>query len=189
MFAAILSALGAAFDRVGIGYMVVGGQAVLVRGEPRLTSDIDMTLAVGPDSVPRILAVLADLGMRPLPSDPVAFAKQTMVVPAADDATGVRIDLILSWTPFESEAIRRAEPVTVDGHTYNVASAEDLVVMKILAGRPRDLEDVAGILQRHPGLDGEYVERWLGAFRDATELSADPVSTFRSLRRSRPQRG
>lgn len=185
MFAAILSALGAALDEAGIGYMVVGGQAVLVRGEPRLTADIDVTLAAGPEAVPRLLGVLVDLRMHPLPSDPLAFAKQTMVVPAVDDASGVRIDLILSWTPFEAQAIGRAEPVTVDGHTYRVATAEDLVVMKVLAGRPRDLEDVAGVLVRHPDLDTGYVERWLRAFRDASDLPADPVSTFRGIRRSR----
>lgn len=183
MFAKILSELGAALDRAAIGYMVVGGQAVLVRGEPRLTRDIDVTLAAGPDALPQILSFLTDLGMHPLPSDPIGFARQTMVVPAVDDRTGVRVDLILSWTPFEAEAISRAESVSVDGYRYRVATAEDLVVMKILAGRPRDLEDVAGILLRHPDLDARYVETWLDAFRDAADLRGDPVGTFRSLHR------
>jgi hypothetical protein len=84
--------------------MVIGGQAVIVRGDPRLTRDIDVTVGVGTEAIPTLLLLLADLGLAPLPEDPAAFARQTMVIPAADPASGVRVDLILSWTAFEAEA-------------------------------------------------------------------------------------
>lgn len=44
MFETLLEKLSCALDQVGIPYMVIGGQAVLRHGEPRLTKDIDLTL-------------------------------------------------------------------------------------------------------------------------------------------------
>ena len=45
MFEALLERIGGTIERAGIPYMVIGGQAVLLYGEPRLTQDIDITLA------------------------------------------------------------------------------------------------------------------------------------------------
>ena len=42
-------------------------------------------------------------------------------------------------------------------------------MLKVVAGRPRDLEDVAGVLVRNPALDAAYVRRWLAAFEEAVE--------------------
>jgi len=164
--------------------MVIGGQAVIVRGDPRLTRDIDVTVGVGTEAIPTLLLLLADLGLAPLPEDPAAFARQTMVIPAADPTSGVRLDLILSWTSFAAEAIGRATAMTVDGATYRVASAADLVVLKMIAGRPRDLDDVRGILLRNPELDVALIERWLDGFREAIESDVDPVIAFRRIRDS-----
>jgi len=184
VFAELLSRLGAALDDAEIGYMVVGGQAVLVHGEPRLTRDIDLTIAGGQESVPGLLAVLAQLGLRPLPIDPIGFAAETMVLPAVDDTSGIRVDLILSWTPFEREAIERAETVSLDGLAYRVATAADLVVLKVLAGRPRDLEDVRGILIGNPDLDVRRIERWLRSFADVIDHAESPLTVFRAVLRS-----
>jgi hypothetical protein len=107
VFAELLSRLGAAFDRHGLPYMVIGGQAVLVHGEPRLTRDIDITVGVGVEGIDRVLALVAELGLQPLADDPRAFAVETMVVPALDESSGIRVDLILSRTPYGAEAIGR----------------------------------------------------------------------------------
>ena len=48
-FEALLARMANALQGRGLSFMVIGGQAVLVHGEPRLTQDIDVTLGVTPD--------------------------------------------------------------------------------------------------------------------------------------------
>ncbi|MBE0478638.1 hypothetical protein IBX65_05915 [Candidatus Aerophobetes bacterium] len=55
MFEELLAKLGMSLDEHSIPYMIIGGQAVLLYGEPRLTRDIDVTLGVGVDALPRII--------------------------------------------------------------------------------------------------------------------------------------
>ena len=44
MFENLLKRIAQSLKNAGIPYMVIGGQAVLLYGEPRLTKDIDITL-------------------------------------------------------------------------------------------------------------------------------------------------
>ena len=66
----------------------------------------------------------------------------------------------------------RTEAVEVGGGVVRFASVEDLLVHKLVAGRPRDVEDVRGILLRQPGADLDYVRRWTAGFDAALGLSA-----------------
>lgn len=54
----------------------------------------------------------------------------------------------------------------LDGTSASYASPEDIIVDKMVAGRPRDLEDIKGILIRQAGLEQEYVRQWLSSFED-----------------------
>ena len=58
------------------------------------------------------------------------------------------MDFIFSTTPYERQAIARAEPVVLAGVPVPFATAEDLLIHKLFAGRPRDLEDAAGVVRR-----------------------------------------
>jgi hypothetical protein len=53
MFAEHLAKLARALDARKLPYMLIEGQAVLVHGEPRLTRDMDVTLVVETDKLPR----------------------------------------------------------------------------------------------------------------------------------------
>jgi hypothetical protein len=46
---------------------------------------------------------------------------------------------------------------------------EDLIIHKIFAGRPRDLEDVRTLLLKNPGIDVPYINLWLNEFDAAVE--------------------
>ncbi|HYK87624.1 MAG TPA: hypothetical protein VE398_02565 [Acidobacteriota bacterium] len=93
--------------------------------------------------------------------DPDSFTRQTMVLPCADPASGIRVDLILSFSTFEQIAISRACQVRIGSTDVKFASLEDLIVHKIVAGRARDLEDVASILLKNPRADLVFVREWL----------------------------
>jgi uncharacterized NAD-dependent epimerase/dehydratase family protein len=51
VFQRLLKKIAASLDKNRIPYMVIGGQAVLLYGEPRLTKDVDIILGVGPDTI------------------------------------------------------------------------------------------------------------------------------------------
>lgn len=101
MFEEILAKLGKSLHDHRVPYMIIGGQAVLIYGEPRLTRDIDVTLGLEPSRAYEVLSLVRELALRPLPDNPLAFVEKTMVLPTLDDRTGIRVDFIFSFTPYE----------------------------------------------------------------------------------------
>jgi hypothetical protein len=149
--------------------MVIGGQAVLLHGEPRITKDIDITLGVDTSRLPRILESAARLRLVPLVKDVPEFVQSTMVLPLQDPATGIRVDMVFSNSAFEQQAIRRARLVEIGGEMVAYASLEDVVIHKVVAGRPRDLEDVRSMLLKNPRFDRDYILSWLQQFQGALD--------------------
>ncbi len=161
MFSDVLERVGRLLSRAEIPYMVIGGQALLLYGEPRLTKDIDITLGIGVDEIERLKRILVGTRIRVLVKSPEEFARRTYVLPTQDSRSGVRIDFIFSEFAYERRAIQRAQKVKI-GKTYvSFASVEDLIIHKILARRPRDLEDVESILKKHAQVNFRYIVRWL----------------------------
>jgi len=177
MFEEILSRIGASLKNHSIPYMIIGGQAVLLYGEPRLTRDIDITLGITIDRLNELLSVVQELNLKPLPENIESFVRQSMVLPALDETTGIRVDFIFSFTPYETEAIQRAKKVTIMGQEVCFASVEDLIIHKIFAGRPRDIEDVRIILIKNPEIDMKYIRDWLKKF-DAISDEKKFLNTF-----------
>jgi predicted nucleotidyltransferase len=177
MFIEILERLATALERAAIPYMVIGGQAVLVYGEPRLTRDIDVTLGIDVDRLQEVRTLAAAIGWQLLVDE--QFTRQTMVLPCMAADTGIRVDFIFSFTPYEHQAIARAKTVKVGSTDVRFAAVEDLVVHKVLAGRPRDLEDVKTVLLKQPGADCGYIRKWLTQF--AAALDQPLVERFESV--------
>jgi predicted nucleotidyltransferase len=145
--------------------MIIGGQAVLLYGTPRVTRDIDITLGIDTDQFSAIDNLCKDLGLRVLTDDPEHFAVQTKVLPVEDSASRIRVDFIFSFTTYERQAIERTNKVLMEGYPVNFASREDLVIHKMIAARAVDLEDVRNILAKSKGLvDLAYIGRWLLEF-------------------------
>lgn len=167
MFEELIAQLGKALSIRCIPYMIIGGQAVLLYGEPRMTRDIDITLGVDVDHLDVLLEISKELNLNPLPEDVYMFVNRTMVLPTMDEKSGIRVDFIFSFTSYERGAISRARKISILNTQVNFASPEDVIIHKIFAGRPRDIEDVRSILLKNPGIDVEYIKHWLSKFEES----------------------
>lgn len=165
-----------AFDRESIDYMVIGGQAVLVHGEPRMTRDIDVVVSIPVDDLYRLTQALGTIGVRPAVEDATEFVGQTMVLPCVIEGSALRLDCVLAGSPYESVALSRAVSVEIDGVPVRFASVEDLVIHKMIAGRARDHEDVQALLIKNPTTDQAEIRQWLREFGQA--LDRDLLAAF-----------
>lgn len=169
MFEQLLETLATALDQNNLPYMLIGGQAVLLYGEPRLTQDVDVTLGIGPQRLDDLLFIINKLEWHVLVKDAPIFVNKTLVLPCLSQPWGIRVDFIFSFSPYEMQAIQRARRVTIGQATVCYATVEDLIIHKMVAGRPRDLEDIKGLLAKNPDMDLAYLQNWLGQFEMALD--------------------
>jgi hypothetical protein len=165
-------------NKNNIPYMIVGGQAVLLYGEPRLTRDIDITLGVDSHKINDIVAIAKKLKLKILPEDVEKFVMETMVLPVLG-RKGIRIDFIFSFTDYEKNAIARAKKIDNDGVEIYYASPEDVIIQKIFAGRERDIEDVRLIIAKQK-VDDSYILKWLKEF--GRIMDKNFVDIYKSLK-------
>ncbi|MEW6554295.1 MAG: nucleotidyl transferase AbiEii/AbiGii toxin family protein [Actinomycetota bacterium] len=169
MFEELLEKTALELDSKGIPYMVIGGQAVLLYGEPRLTRDIDITLGVGVEQAEEIIAMARDIGLEPLPSDVIGLIMEAMVLPTIDEPSGIRVDFIFSQSSYERAAIGRVRRVRIGKTEVCFTSLEDLIIHKVVAGRPRDIEDLKAVIAKNPEYDRDYISKWLEEFDSALD--------------------
>ena len=158
MIEQLIKKIAERLDTDKVPYMIIGGQAVLLYGTPRLTRDIDITLGVDTDKFLVIEEVCGKLGLKLLPEN------------AEEAELRIRVDFIFSFTAYEAQAIERARKVLMNDYPVKFASCEDVIIHKMLAARAIDAEDVKNILIKNRKLiDLKYIRRWLSEFSKLSE--------------------
>jgi hypothetical protein len=76
---------------------------------------------------------------------------------------------MFSFSDYDRDAIARAIEVHWEDVRVRFASAEDLVIHKIVAGRPRDMEDARSVLLKNPQLDRRLGRTELTRLQEAVE--------------------
>lgn len=91
------------------------------------------------------------------------------------------MDIVIAGPGIEDVFFARARERQVEGTAVRLASAEDVVVMKVLASRPKDVDDVRAIVTAHGDrLDVTYIERTLTMLEQASSQS-DLRPLFRQI--------
>lgn len=152
-------------DEMSIEYAVMGGFAVRAHGVPRPTYDIDLTIALERERLPELFDKLRALDFaipEPYESGWVDCVKELPLLKLKRfiRGAGLDVDLFLAEPKFLSETMKRRTSVDAEGQLLWVVSPEDLVLLKLLAGRLRDLGDVADVLFMQGKLDENYMRRW-----------------------------
>ncbi len=146
-FGQILSDL----NRVGIRYVLIGGIALIRHGVVRMTRDIDVVLEPGNDNIERIRELIAEWGATrpdgsPIPADTIAAGRSIHLATPHGP-----IDLLPEQaSPLTfAELITRADVRKVDGVEAPICSLGDLVALKRIASRERDLADLSELEAAH----------------------------------------
>jgi hypothetical protein len=154
---ASFAALQKALDVANVEYAVIGAHAVNAWVEPRFTGDFDITVQADGDALDRLARALSSEGYKRdvVQGDGLASGPDFVRFTSADGE--IDLEVQLAKTEFQDEVIRRA------GETegLSVATPEDLIVMKLIANRPKDRADLAGLMALD-NVDWAYVERWAG---------------------------
>ncbi|MEO7331217.1 MAG: nucleotidyltransferase [Minicystis sp.] len=187
--AELLAALAAAMRAHGFRWYVFGAQAVMAHGRPRLTADVDATVDLGAAGTSALLDALDMHGFAlrfPL-SD--AHLREARLLPMVHLPSGMPLDLVIAAPGLDDEFLERARLVNLGGVEVPVVSAEDLVAMKLLAGRRKDLEDIRGVLsEQQDRLNLGRVRDVLAAFEAVT---GEPtlIAKLERMLRARAGRG
>lgn len=168
---AALTDLAKWLDETPIPAIIIGGIAASVLGRPRLTRDIDALAMIPEDSWSHAVQAAARHGIAPRIDDALAFARRSRVLLMRHAASSIDIDIVLGGLPFEQLAVDRGTAHTIGGVLVRLPKIEDLLVMKAVARRPKDLEDIRGILDAHPQADVAEVRERVQEFASATGMA------------------
>jgi predicted nucleotidyltransferase len=132
------------FSAKGVDFLLIGGQAVIAHGYPRLTKDMDLWLRPTAENGQRVLNALTAFGT-PF-GDLVAerFTGPDLILMLGREP--FRVDLLthIPGVVFEDAWPRRVS-ITLDGETIPLIAREDLITNKKAVGRLQDLADVEAL--------------------------------------------
>lgn len=163
-FNQVITDLMAWWEAAGADGLLTGGLAASVLGRPRLTRDVDATVLVPQEKWSDFLNCSLQFNFIPRVDDPLAFAARARILLLKHRPTGLDVDVSFGALPFEYEMLNRVRYVEIAGTSVPFASAEDLIVMKVMANRPRDISDVEGLVIANPNLDRTVIDFWLNQF-------------------------
>ncbi len=165
-------------------YVIVGGVAVTAIGEPRFTADLDAIVFVDARALEGLIRHALNHGFRADLGDELEAVQGGGSVRLTRGR--FHLDLIVRSLFIEDQALARSHTVKVFRRLVRFPSPEDLLLLKLVAGRPRDLLDLDGIMRRHGAtIDRPYIARTLQALCD---LAEDHVflERWRTLERTFP---
>lgn len=151
-----------------VDYLVIGGIAVSVLGNPRETNDIDLCIFIKKKDIDSFLKKLEKNGY--------IMDRGAMLIRAKETGTfnvtgrGIHIDFIIASHELEKNALKRKMEIMLHNVKAYYPSPEDLILLKVVPGRLRDLSDSEVVAKRYSGrLDREYLEGWAKKLSDEAE--------------------
>jgi len=165
-----------------IPYAIGGALALAYYAPPRATVDVDINIFVPPrDGLQPLLTVLAEVGF-------TADSPETLTRTAVEDGqfrgriAGIRVDVFLPAIAFYAEMASRTRRVPLLDRPIEILAPQDLLTLKMMFFRRKDLADVEAVLRDPPsgldvdsvrtriidmvGADDERVREWDAIIRD-----------------------
>ena len=164
-----LKALQNLLDRFSAQGVIIGGIATGFLGKPRFTVDLDAMFFASIEDIPRILKMAQREGIEPRTDRVMEFAQKSRVLLLRHSLSGANIDISLGVLPFEEEVVARSKVYDVGVLSVRLPTPEDLIIMKAVAHRPKDLIDIQTVIDSHPDLDVNRIKKWVKSIAEVLE--------------------
>ncbi|MBM3457714.1 MAG: hypothetical protein FJX77_04185 [Armatimonadetes bacterium] len=177
-----IAAVQALIDHLGGRGVIIGGVAMGLLGSGRTTEGVDAVVLWSDQEPVRLIAAAAACGLEPRVDSAAEFAATSRVLLLRHSGSGIGVDISLGSLPFEEAMVAAATRVQAGTLTLSIPRAEDLVVMKAIANREKDLLDIAAVLKANPNLDREAIlaqVQALAELLEAPEIVRDLQAVFR----------
>jgi len=147
-----------------IPYMVTGSMAANYYAVPRMTRDIDLVVELSSGDADRLAILFEDFYLDP-DAARTAIAARTSFN-AIHTASVVKVDfMVRKDSEYRREELRRRRRVMLDDIPIFIVTPEDLIISKLDWARdtrsPVQMADVRNLLAAVPGLDTNYMARWI----------------------------
>ena len=149
--------------------VIIGGVAASLLGQPRLTADADAMVLLSVEELPRLVELARTEGLQPRIADVVAFARRSRVVLLRHEESGIDVDISLGLLPFEVEAVERSEEHQAGALRIRLPTPEDLIILKAVAHRPKDMGDIEAVIAVQEHLDTKRIAFWVRQFAELLE--------------------
>ena len=161
----------------GAQYALIGGLGVALRGNIRATQDVDILMHIVQLRLPSLFEAMRDCGCQ---LDVVAAVREWNDggMLAVEWPERVQVDLLKPVIPVFHRIIERASDEAFNEQVVRVADAESLLLLKLLAFRPLDQEDIRGILTKNAG--GLNLD-WVRSEADEAGLDQQRLDDFEQL--------
>lgn len=152
--------LADALERAGIPYAVGGAISYGYYADPRGTHDVELNLFVEPREAGPALDALVGVGLNINREDALKTAIDHGDARGTFD--GMRVDLFFNAIPLHDAAATRVRRLPLGERLASILAAEDLIVLKLMFYRGKDLVDVEKLIaMQGAALDRAYVRKWL----------------------------
>jgi len=168
-FRAAIDALQRLLSKYNERGVIIGGIAVGLLGKPRFTADVDAVFLLSIQDIPQFLELADTENIIPRIENAKEFAQKSRVLLLKHIPTETDIDISLGMLPFEEEMVERASTKSFANLSVRLPTPEDLIIMKAIAHRPKDLEDIRTIAENYPDIDSKRIAQWVTSFGDALE--------------------
>lgn len=171
-----------AFDDQGI---IIGGVAASILGKPRLTADADAMILLPIEDVSQLVEQAEKEGLVPRLPDVEEFAHRSRVVLLRHEESGIDVDISLGLLPFEVEAVERSREYNAGSLHMRLPTPEDLIILKAVAHRPKDLLDIEAVFTVQEKLDTERITYWVQQFAELLEMPKLAVDIDNMIKRTK----
>lgn len=162
------------FEKCRIPYVLMGGLAVSAHGIPRPTHDLDFTILLDRNRLPELFHAAESLGYSVSDEYKRGWVDEVAGMPLVRvrqwvEGKAIDVDIFLTESKFQRSVIDRRIRLEVDGFPTSIVTPEDLILLKLIAGRPRDIGDIHDVFLAQGQLDEAYMRHW------AAELGVLPL--------------